>query len=108
MVEMNTQSLYPVQEGSTEDAILKISALKVAYGERIALDGVSLELRKGEVLGLIGPNGAGKSTLIKALSGVLPVQSGRVACLGRDLLTLPPVERARTLAVVPQARPEAP
>ncbi|MCL4559475.1 MAG: ABC transporter ATP-binding protein, partial [Chloroflexi bacterium] len=52
----------------------------------------------------IGPNGAGKTTLIRAISGLIPIQAGRVAADGRDLGQLSPSERARILAVVPQAR----
>ena len=83
--------------------MLKIERLSVSYGERRVLDGVSLEVRSGEVLALIGPNGAGKSTLVRAASGVTPVESGRVRTNGDDLLTLPALQRARRLAVVPQA-----
>ncbi|OGO35171.1 MAG: hypothetical protein A2W35_13590 [Chloroflexi bacterium RBG_16_57_11] len=84
--------------------MLEIETLRVTYGRRLALDGVSLTVRPGEIVGLIGPNGAGKSTLIRAVSGVQPIQSGRVRVFGQDLSILPVRERARLLAVVPQAR----
>jgi iron complex transport system ATP-binding protein len=85
------------------DRMLEIEHLTVSYGARRVLRDISLEVGSGQVLALIGPNGAGKSTLIRAASGVLPVERGRVCWDGRDLLVLPPLQRARLLAVVPQA-----
>jgi iron complex transport system ATP-binding protein len=82
--------------------MLRIENLSVSYGPRHVLGNVSLEVNSGEVLALIGPNGAGKSTLVRAVSGVVAVQSGKVRTNGNDLLSLPPMQRARFLAVVPQ------
>ncbi|MGE5071867.1 MAG: heme ABC transporter ATP-binding protein [Anaerolineae bacterium] len=84
--------------------MLSISELTVSYGRRRVLRGVSLRVAAGEVLALIGPNGSGKSTLIRAVSGVVPVESGRVEVGGRALSGLSVMERARHLSVVPQAR----
>lgn len=83
--------------------MLKIKNLSVSYGTRPVLRDVSLEVAKGEVLALIGPNGAGKSTLIRAVSGVVPAQGGQVRTNGDDFGSLPPMERARYMATVPQA-----
>ena len=83
--------------------MLRIDELCVSYALRDVLHGVSLEVPSGEVLALIGPNGAGKSTLVRAASGVIPVQSGKVYSDGENLLALSPIQRARRLAVVPQA-----
>jgi iron complex transport system ATP-binding protein len=83
--------------------MLKIEGLSVSYGQRRVLNSVSLNVQSGEVLALIGPNGAGKSTLVRAASGVIPAQAGRVGANGDDLLSLPVMRRARYLAVVPQA-----
>lgn len=83
--------------------MLKIHSLSVSYGTRLVLHSVSLEVNSGEVLALIGPNGAGKSTLIRAVSGVIPIQSGQVRTNGDDFGLLSPMQRARYLAVVPQA-----
>ncbi len=82
--------------------MLRIENLSVSYGSRHVLENVSLEVNSGEVLALIGPNGAGKSTLVRAVSGVVPVRSGKVRTNGDDLLFLSPMQRARFLAVVPQ------
>ncbi len=83
--------------------MLKIQNLSVAYGERVILHGIDLEVKSGEIMALIGPNGAGKSTLIRAVSGVIPIQSGSVRTNGDDLRALPPPQRARYVATVPQA-----
>jgi iron complex transport system ATP-binding protein len=84
--------------------MLELKSITVAYGAHVALREVSLCLSSGEVLALIGPNGAGKSTLIRAVSGVLPVRVGGIFSDGVDLAALSTVQRARLLAVVPQAR----
>ena len=83
--------------------MLTIEGLSVSYGTRRVLHDISLDVQAGEVLALIGPNGAGKSTLVRAASGVIPVQAGKVSVNGEDLLAQPVMRRARSLAVVPQA-----
>jgi iron complex transport system ATP-binding protein len=83
--------------------MLKIEGLSVSYGPRRVLHSVSLEVQSGQVMALIGPNGAGKSTLVRAVSGVIPVQAGNVSAQAADLLAMPAMQRARFLAVVPQA-----
>lgn len=84
--------------------MLKVENLRVAYGERMVLTDIQFEVPSGTILGVIGPNGAGKTTLIRSISGVLPLASGRVLVGGSDLAALPANERARRVAVVPQAR----
>jgi len=84
--------------------MLILSSVTVAYGNKIAVRDLSLSVSRGEILALIGPNGAGKTSLIRAVSGVLPARSGEITCQGRDLLRLSVKDRARLLAVVPQAR----
>ncbi len=65
--------------------MLNVKDLKVNYGAIDALKGISLEVRKGEVVTIIGGNGAGKSTLMKAISGLEPVASGEVRFEGADI-----------------------
>ncbi len=65
------------------------------FHELTALDGVSIQLQRGEVLGLIGPNGSGKSTLINVISGVLPLTSGTVRAGDTMISTLPAHRVAR-------------
>jgi ABC-type cobalamin/Fe3+-siderophores transport system ATPase subunit len=83
--------------------MLKIESLSIDYGSRRVLHDVSLCVQSGEILALIGPNGAGKSTLIRAVSGVIPISDGRIRTNGDDFDALTPIQRARYIAVVPQA-----
>jgi iron complex transport system ATP-binding protein len=83
--------------------MLKIKGLSVAYAARQVLHAISLDVNAGEVLALIGPNGTGKSTLVRAVSGVIRAQAGKVDVDGQDLLAMPAMRRAQFLAVVPQA-----
>jgi iron complex transport system ATP-binding protein len=83
--------------------MLVIDHLTAAYKQHIVLHGVSLTLAPGEVLGLVGPNGAGKSSLIRAISGLVSPRSGAISWQGLPLHALSPAERARIIAVVPQA-----
>jgi len=68
------------------------------FGAVTALDGVSLTLRQGEILGILGDNGAGKSTLIKILTGYQPPSSGRLVIDGREV-ALGSVDHARSLGI---------
>ena len=84
--------------------MLKIDSLTVAYSDKVVLQDVSFEVQPGEILALIGPNGAGKTTLIRAASGVVPIESGQVCVNGQNLSGLSTSQRAKIMAVVPQAR----
>lgn len=83
--------------------MLHADHLSVAYGNRQVLSAISLDLLPGQVLGIIGPNGSGKSTLVRALSGVIPLKYGTISVGGKDLTHSPASQRARWIAVVPQA-----
>ena len=58
-----------------------------------AVDGVDLEVERGEILGLIGPNGSGKSTIVNLICGLFPLTAGRVVFNGADISGLPPHAR---------------
>jgi len=77
------------------EAVLQVEGITKRFGALLASDGVSLDLRAGEIHALIGPNGAGKSTLIKQIAGELRPDSGAVRFLGRDISRLDPAARAR-------------
>ena len=83
--------------GCAGDAV-SIDRLVVKYDETVALDGVSLNVKFGEALGIIGPNGSGKSTLLKAVAGLLPPSGGSLCVLGAQ----PRKVRAGAIAYVPQ------
>ncbi len=79
--------------------VLTISGARKRFGDVIALDGVDLALREGELLALLGPNGAGKTTLIRAIAGRVRLDGGDIRLFGK------PVDGRRTppeLGIVPQ------
>jgi cobalamin transport system ATP-binding protein len=84
--------------------MLDLQSLKVSYNGNPILHDVTLKISSGDILAVIGPNGAGKTTLIRAISGVTPLMDGKIWVDGIDLAGLPPMQRARYLSVVPQAR----
>jgi ABC-2 type transport system ATP-binding protein len=82
-------------------AIIRVDSLVKRFGDIRAVDGVSFEVRAGEIYGLLGPNGAGKTTTLSILSGLLEPDNGRVAVGGIDLAVDPIAAKAK-LGVVPQ------
>ncbi|MCU1458730.1 MAG: transporter [Actinomycetia bacterium] len=81
--------------GGAATAVLSLDGIVVRFGGVTAVDGVSLSVAAGEVLGLIGPNGAGKTTLFDVISGVRFPNAGRVMLNGADVTRSSPIRRAR-------------
>jgi ABC-type Mn2+/Zn2+ transport system ATPase subunit len=77
--------------------LLELREVSVFYGERAALDSVTLTIPHGAQVAVVGPNGAGKSTLFKAMMGLAPVRTGQILIHGR-----PPSEYRDPVAYVPQ------
>lgn len=85
--------------------MLKIENLTVSYGAIQALRGISLEVNKGEIVSLIGANGAGKTTTLHAITGLIPIKSGKVQYLDKDLRKVPASDIVSIgLAHVPEGR----
>ena len=85
--------------------MLTIDGLNVAYGGLKALVDVSLAVEAGRFVAIVGPNGAGKTTLFKTVSGTVRPTAGRITFDGRDLLAVPPPQRAHLgIAHVPEGR----
>ncbi len=85
--------------------ILQVQDIHVYYGLAHVLQGVSLQVGRGEVVALLGRNGAGKSTTIKAIMGVVPPRSGKVIFNGLDITGWPPHRIARLgVGYVPETR----
>jgi sulfate-transporting ATPase len=89
------EPLPPAAVEPVRGATLSITGLTVRFGSVVAVDGVSLDVRPGEVVGLIGPNGAGKTTLIDAVTGFVPIAGGRISLEGRGIEALNATRRAR-------------
>ncbi|MEM3439673.1 MAG: ABC transporter ATP-binding protein [Candidatus Bathyarchaeia archaeon] len=81
---------------------IKVYDIELQYRSVRALDGVSLEVRGGEILSIIGPNGSGKSTLLKVINGVLKPRMGVVYLNGKALREMPKKEVAMKIGIVPQ------
>lgn len=80
--------------------ILKIKNLKKYFGEVRAVDGVDLEIYKGEFVSIIGPNGAGKTTLINLISRWLKEDSGKIEFMGRDITRITRPYEASKIGIV--------
>ena len=76
------QVANPISSPPTGEILLSVDTLSVFYGEKVAVENISFDLRQGEVVALVGPNGAGKSTLFKALAGLIR-HSGDVYVAGQ-------------------------
>jgi branched-chain amino acid transport system ATP-binding protein len=86
-------------------AMLEIAGLDVSYGGVAAVRGVSIEVGRGEIVGLIGPNGAGKSTTLHAVMGLVGARRGEIRLAGASLRGRAPEEVARSgISLVPEGR----
>jgi branched-chain amino acid transport system ATP-binding protein len=85
--------------------LLEVDGLAAGYlGERV-IDGIEIEVRRGEAVAIVGSNGAGKTTLFRAIAGLRPTMAGRVVFEGKDLTRSPAYRRARAgIAYVPAER----
>ena len=87
------------------DTVLEVADLAVFYGSAQAINGVSLSIKKGEMLSLIGSNGAGKSTLFKSACGMIAPKSGDIRFKGRSTQGLSPARVTEMgIAMVPEGR----
>ena len=82
-------------------SIVRIEGATKKFGDTIAVDNVTLNIEEGEIFGLLGPNGAGKSTAINMITGLLPIDRGRISILDRDVRKDPMFTKKNT-GIVPQ------
>jgi len=87
------------------DVVLDVASLEVRYGAVPAVRDLSMQVGRGEIVGLIGPNGAGKSTTLNAIMGVVPARRGEIRLAGRSIRGEAPETIARAgVALVPEGR----
>jgi ABC-2 type transport system ATP-binding protein len=83
------------------DEIVQVSTLTKRFAEVVAVDNLSFDARKGEILGLVGPDGAGKTTTLRILAGVLSADAGVALVAGQDVIRQPEVVKSR-ISYMPQ------
>ena len=79
---MSGANASPARPG---EVVLSIRNLSKQYGKRLAVDNLSLDVRRGEIFGFLGPNGAGKTTTIRMMLGLIAPTGGSVDILGKDI-----------------------
>jgi len=84
--------------------MIKVENLVKAFGAKLAVNGVSFTVERGEVLGFLGPNGAGKSTTMRMITGFIPPTSGRVTVGGFDIIENP-IPAKRLIGYLPENAP---
>lgn len=75
------------------ETIIKIENLSKAFGEKVILDNINLDIKRGEFVTLLGPSGCGKTTLLRMLAGFMQPDSGSIAMEDKDILSMPPHKR---------------
>ncbi len=86
------------------EVLISVQDLRKQYGDILALDDISFEARRGDVLGFLGPNGAGKTTAMKIITGFLEADAGRVEVAGHDIAAEPLGSRRR-IGYLPENAP---
>jgi ABC-2 type transport system ATP-binding protein len=84
------------------ETILKVKDLKKVYGDKVAVDGISFEVKKGEIFGILGPNGAGKTTTLEMIETMRPIDGGSIVIDGLNVAKKPNAVK-RIIGVQPQS-----
>src|SRR5919201_1561970 len=84
--------------------MIKVTELTKKYARNVAVDHISFEVQKGEIVGFLGPNGAGKTTTMRMLTCFLPPSAGSATVAGFDVLE-PPLEVKKSIGVLPETPP---
>jgi phospholipid/cholesterol/gamma-HCH transport system ATP-binding protein len=80
---------------SSHEVVIRVRGLTVGFGDRLVMDGLDIDVYRGEVLGLVGASGAGKSVFTRALLGLLPKRAGMIEVFGEDVDSLSWADRRR-------------
>jgi len=79
--------------GKAKETVIEVRDVKVGFGDRLVLNGVDLDVYRGEVLGFVGGSGAGKSVLMRTIIGLLPKRGGTISVFGQDMDSANDAER---------------
>lgn len=93
-----------VSPRSSERPLIQVVNLTKAFGPKLAVNGISFSVQRGEVLGFLGPNGAGKSTSMRMITGFIPPSDGKITVGGYDMLTNP-LPAKRLIGYLPENAP---
>ncbi|MDH5259545.1 MAG: ATP-binding cassette domain-containing protein, partial [Gammaproteobacteria bacterium] len=93
-----------IENKSHHETLVSIKEVSRYYGENKAVDNISFDVKRGEVLGLLGPNGAGKSTTMQMITGNLAPSNGQITINGFDVLD-EPKEAKQHLGYLPEQPP---
>jgi iron complex transport system ATP-binding protein len=85
--------------------MIRMEKVQCGYGSTIVLDGIDLEIKKGEIVGIIGPNGSGKTTVLRSITRLIKPMRGKIYLDDRDIYMLSHKEIAQQIAVVSQNLP---
>ena len=86
-------SRSPILTDSNREVIIRVRGLKVGFGDRLILNGLDLDVYRGEILGFVGGSGQGKSVLTRTVLGLVPKRAGTIEVFGEDLDELSPESR---------------
>lgn len=92
---MTQEAALNVQQDEAQDIVLSARDITVAFGDKVILDGLSLSIRRGEILGFVGASGSGKSVLLRTILGLNKKQSGTIRLFGVDVDKADDAERLR-------------
>jgi ABC-2 type transport system ATP-binding protein len=99
MSELRKEARAVPDEGQTDNLAVEVRNLTKRYGQLVAVDGISFEVRRGELFGFLGPNGAGKTTTARVLTGVIKADAGTALVMGSKAGSL---KAKQTAGVVPE------
>src|SRR3954471_7509532 len=84
--------------------MIRVENLTKTFGPKIAVNGISFSVERGEVLGFLGPNGAGKSTSMRMITGFIPPTAGKITVGGHDMIENP-IPAKRLIGYLPENAP---
>ena len=96
--------LFKIKNFKQDENIIELNNVSKKFGKRIVLDDVSIQAKKGEILGILGPNGAGKSTILKIAMGIYEPDAGKIYINNSNVTNQPIYERAvnKKISYIPQ------